>query len=117
MNNSSSSQNPSHFSHHPQNSHTNNNNNGNHHHHQHQLYSSAAAAALSSYNNQSVAGFPPLSLPAMNNVLRGYGRLTWLSSKAGLITCSKPILNATVSFQLKDFCDQVFVNNNLFLHT
>lgn len=41
---------------------------------------------------------------------RGTGQLSWLSPKAGLITCtnnsnkSAPI---TVSFQLKDFCDVV----------
>uniref|UniRef100_A0A0N5AT04 Endo/exonuclease/phosphatase domain-containing protein n=1 Tax=Syphacia muris TaxID=451379 RepID=A0A0N5AT04_9BILA len=34
----------------------------------------------------------------------GVGELTWLSSKAGLITCKQT--NKTVSFQTKDFCDQ-----------
>ena len=43
-----------------------------------------------------------------SNSLRGHGHLTWLSSKAGLITCSEP-MKATVSFQLKDFCDQVYL--------
>ncbi|KAI1714747.1 hypothetical protein Ddc_11182 [Ditylenchus destructor] len=49
--------------------------------------------------------FPNFSpFPITNNLLRGTGQLTWLSPKAGLITCSKPV-PATVSFQLKDFCD------------
>uniref|UniRef100_A0A915CNF2 Lin-66-like winged helix domain-containing protein n=1 Tax=Ditylenchus dipsaci TaxID=166011 RepID=A0A915CNF2_9BILA len=48
--------------------------------------------------------FPNFSYPIANNLLRGTGQLTWLSPKAGLISCSKPV-TATVSFQLKDFCD------------
>ncbi|VDD93614.1 unnamed protein product [Enterobius vermicularis] len=36
-------------------------------------------------------------------ILSGVGELTWLSSKAGLITCKRT--NKTVSFQTKDFCD------------
>jgi hypothetical protein len=39
------------------------------------------------------------------NVIRGIGKLTWLSSKAGLIAATRPN-PCTVSFQLKDFCDQ-----------
>lgn len=35
----------------------------------------------------------------------GIGELTWLSSKAGLITCKRT--QKTVSFQTKDFCDQL----------
>lgn len=45
--------------------------------------------------------------PIANTQMRGSGQLTWLSSKAGLITCSKPAPTTTVSFQLKDFCDGV----------
>ncbi|KAI6234557.1 hypothetical protein M3Y99_00773200 [Aphelenchoides fujianensis] len=37
-------------------------------------------------------------------MVRGSGQLSWLSPKAGVIQCSN--INATVSFQLKDFCDQ-----------
>uniref|UniRef100_A0A1I8BHT6 Lin-66-like winged helix domain-containing protein n=1 Tax=Meloidogyne hapla TaxID=6305 RepID=A0A1I8BHT6_MELHA len=50
---------------------------------------------------------PPLLpglFPTTNSMLRGSGILYWLSSKAGLINCSKPV-HATVSFQIKDFCD------------
>lgn len=36
--------------------------------------------------------------------MSGVGELTWLSPKAGLITCKRT--NKTVSFQTKDFCDQ-----------
>uniref|UniRef100_A0A1I7YYH5 SPOC domain-containing protein n=1 Tax=Steinernema glaseri TaxID=37863 RepID=A0A1I7YYH5_9BILA len=38
-------------------------------------------------------------------VTTGIGKLTWLSSKAGLLTCNGLNGNKTVSFQLKDFCD------------
>ncbi|KAI6236540.1 hypothetical protein M3Y95_00168500 [Aphelenchoides besseyi] len=37
-------------------------------------------------------------------VVRGTGQLSWLSPKAGVIQCSN--MNVSVSFQLKDFCDQ-----------
>lgn len=50
------------------------------------------------------SNFSAFSIP--KNPVHGCGHLTWLSSKAGLITCSKPIPKATISFQLKDFCDQ-----------
>uniref|UniRef100_A0A914IBW8 Lin-66-like winged helix domain-containing protein n=1 Tax=Globodera rostochiensis TaxID=31243 RepID=A0A914IBW8_GLORO len=52
----------------------------------------------------------PGLFPSTNNMIRnsrifsGSGTLSWLSPKAGLIDCSKPV-QATVSFQLKDFCD------------
>lgn len=36
--------------------------------------------------------------------ISGYGQLTWLSAKAGLISCKNGLV---ISFQLKDFCDQV----------
>uniref|UniRef100_A0A1I7UZP8 Lin-66-like winged helix domain-containing protein n=2 Tax=Caenorhabditis tropicalis TaxID=1561998 RepID=A0A1I7UZP8_9PELO len=36
--------------------------------------------------------------------ISGFGKLTWLSAKAGLITCKD---NMVISFQLKDFCDQM----------
>ncbi|KAK0399796.1 hypothetical protein QR680_003218 [Steinernema hermaphroditum] len=39
------------------------------------------------------------------DVTTGIGKLTWLSSKAGLLTCNGLNGNKTVSFQLKDFCD------------
>ncbi|PIO59351.1 hypothetical protein TELCIR_19188 [Teladorsagia circumcincta] len=35
--------------------------------------------------------------------IQGYGQLTWLSGKAGLITCKNKMV---ISFQIKDFCDQ-----------
>uniref|UniRef100_A0A9J2P4Y5 Lin-66-like winged helix domain-containing protein n=1 Tax=Ascaris lumbricoides TaxID=6252 RepID=A0A9J2P4Y5_ASCLU len=44
-----------------------------------------------------------LSSPA-SELISGVGVLTWLSSKAGLITAKAN--KFTVSFQLKDFCDQ-----------
>lgn len=50
--------------------------------------------------------FPNVGFPIANNALRGTGQISWLSSKAGLITCHKPI-QATISFQLKDFWDTV----------
>uniref|UniRef100_A0A914WNY0 Lin-66-like winged helix domain-containing protein n=1 Tax=Plectus sambesii TaxID=2011161 RepID=A0A914WNY0_9BILA len=69
---------------------------------------------LSSNSNRSAAHSPTFpsncttpSPPAgaMPNDMRGgIGVLTWLSSKAGLIRCSGDM--GTVSFQLKDFCDQ-----------
>lgn len=49
--------------------------------------------------------FPDLSYQSQNKIIRGNGQLSWLSSKAGVIQCST--MNASVSFQLKDFCDQV----------
>lgn len=52
--------------------------------------------------------FPTFKGQVPPNVVRGIGKLTWLSSKAGLIAASRPN-TCTVSFQLKDFCDQVFV--------
>lgn len=48
--------------------------------------------------------------PITNNILRGTGQLTWLSSKGGLITIKNPPLTSKqveVSFQLKDFVDSV----------
>ncbi|KAI6176070.1 hypothetical protein M3Y97_00759000 [Aphelenchoides bicaudatus] len=48
--------------------------------------------------------FPDLGYQSQNKIVRGNGQLSWLSSKAGVIQCST--MNATVSFQLKDFCDQ-----------
>lgn len=44
--------------------------------------------------------------PVPPNVIRGSGKLTWLSSKAGLIAANQPN-QCVVSFQLKDFCDPV----------
>ena len=35
----------------------------------------------------------------------GYGKLTWLSSQAGLIS-SEGNRHGLISFQLKNFCDQ-----------
>ncbi|CAD5220098.1 unnamed protein product [Bursaphelenchus okinawaensis] len=46
---------------------------------------------------------PGLGFQVSNKLVRGVGQLSWLSPKAGLITCHQ--MNATVSFQLKDFCD------------
>ena len=50
--------------------------------------------------------FSNFKVPVPANVIRGSGKLTWLSSKAGLIAATRPS-QCTVSFQLKDFCDQV----------
>uniref|UniRef100_A0AC34RJA4 Uncharacterized protein n=1 Tax=Panagrolaimus sp. JU765 TaxID=591449 RepID=A0AC34RJA4_9BILA len=54
-------------------------------------------------DNGGIAFFNKVPVPA--NVIRGSGKLTWLSSKAGLIAANRPS-QCTVSFQLKDFCDQ-----------
>ncbi|CAI4228087.1 unnamed protein product [Auanema sp. JU1783] len=43
-------------------------------------------------------------VPQKAESISGYGRLTWLSAKAGLITCKDEMV---ISFQLKDFCDQL----------
>ncbi|KAL3121973.1 hypothetical protein niasHT_001972 [Heterodera trifolii] len=65
----------------------------------------------------------PLSVPSLmqglfpstnNGMIRGSGILTWLSAKAGLIKCSKPT-KATISFQLKDFCDSGVTDLNTVL--
>ncbi|CAK5085369.1 unnamed protein product [Meloidogyne enterolobii] len=50
----------------------------------------------------------PGIFPTTNSMLRGSGILYWLSSKAGLINCSKPV-HATVSFQIK-VCLNFFKN-------
>uniref|UniRef100_A0A7E4W7B8 Fungal_trans domain-containing protein n=1 Tax=Panagrellus redivivus TaxID=6233 RepID=A0A7E4W7B8_PANRE len=57
--------------------------------------------------DNGVIPFPPFKVPLNmpSNVIRGCGKLTWLSSKAGLIAAISPS-PSTVSFQLKDFCDQ-----------
>lgn len=55
--------------------------------------------------------FPDLGYQSQNKIVRGNGQLSWLSSKAGVIQCSS--MNATVSFQLKDFCDQVNAKNSV----
>lgn len=47
---------------------------------------------------------PALSDPQRADSIQGFGKLTWLSAKAGLITCKD---NMVISFQLKDFCDQM----------
>ena len=47
--------------------------------------------------------FPDLVYPSQNKLVRSSGQLSWLSSKAGVIQCAT--MNATVSFQLKDFVD------------
>jgi len=39
-------------------------------------------------------------------IIQGTGTLTWLSAKAGLITCHNNT-KMVISFQIKDFCDQV----------
>lgn len=41
------------------------------------------------------------------DAISGIGILTWLSAKAGLITCKD---NMVISFQLKDFCDQILTD-------
>uniref|UniRef100_A0A8R1ETF3 Uncharacterized protein n=1 Tax=Caenorhabditis japonica TaxID=281687 RepID=A0A8R1ETF3_CAEJA len=45
-----------------------------------------------------------VSDPQKADTIQGFGVLTWLSAKAGLITCRD---NMIISFQLKDFCDQM----------
>lgn len=52
----------------------------------------------------SMGGDVPLSPSPLGELISGVGVLTWLSSKAGLITAKGN--KFTVSFQLKDFCDQ-----------
>ncbi|ULT93650.1 hypothetical protein L5515_010421 [Caenorhabditis briggsae] len=47
---------------------------------------------------------PPLQDPQRADSIQGFGQLTWLSAKAGLITCKDKMV---ISFQLKDFCDQM----------
>ncbi|CAD6191312.1 unnamed protein product [Caenorhabditis auriculariae] len=48
---------------------------------------------------------PPAPLEAPKaETIQGFGILTWLSAKAGLITCKDKMV---ISFQLKDFCDQM----------
>lgn len=49
----------------------------------------------------SMSTMPDLTPKA--ETINGYGQLTWLSSKAGLITCKNKMV---ISFQIKDFCDQ-----------
>ncbi|CAJ0572052.1 unnamed protein product, partial [Mesorhabditis spiculigera] len=50
------------------------------------------------------APLPTLDLaPKPPDSIKGFGQLTWLSSKAGLITCKDKMV---ISFQIKDFCDQ-----------
>ncbi|CAL2039328.1 unnamed protein product [Caenorhabditis brenneri] len=68
------------------------------------------------YQNHSLPIVPPQPLMQQTPVhqpipdtqrsdnIQGFGRLTWLSAKAGLITCKD---NMVISFQLKDFCDQM----------
>lgn len=46
---------------------------------------------------------PRLPAEAKAEQITGFGQLTWLSSKAGLITCKNKMV---ISFQIKDFCDQ-----------
>ncbi|GMR46101.1 hypothetical protein PMAYCL1PPCAC_16296 [Pristionchus mayeri] len=45
---------------------------------------------------------PPPPKVEQSQIINGFGKLTWLSSKAGLITCAN---GKTISFQIKDFCD------------
>ncbi|EFO92050.1 CRE-LIN-66 protein [Caenorhabditis remanei] len=46
----------------------------------------------------------PMPDPQRADSIQGFGTLTWLSAKAGLITCKDKMV---ISFQLKDFCDQM----------
>ncbi|CAI5448100.1 unnamed protein product [Caenorhabditis angaria] len=78
----------------------------------------AAFAAAAAAGNQQQQQLPqPVQLPPQNIVsqgvdnggakadtIQGIGVLTWLSAKAGLITCKDQMV---ISFQLKDFCDQM----------
>uniref|UniRef100_A0A1I7XR15 Bestrophin homolog n=1 Tax=Heterorhabditis bacteriophora TaxID=37862 RepID=A0A1I7XR15_HETBA len=45
--------------------------------------------------------------PLKAESIQGYGQLTWLSGKAGLITCKNKMV---ISFQIKDFCDQMLTD-------
>lgn len=69
------------------------------------------------YSYKMDVPLPPLLpglFPTTNSMIRGSGILSWLSPKAGLITCSKP-MHATVSFQIKDFCDSGVTDLTQFL--
>uniref|UniRef100_A0A8R1I597 Lin-66-like winged helix domain-containing protein n=1 Tax=Caenorhabditis japonica TaxID=281687 RepID=A0A8R1I597_CAEJA len=48
-----------------------------------------------------------LVLPEVKTTISGTGRLSWLSAKAGLITCDD---GKTISFQIKDFCDSLLTD-------
>lgn len=47
---------------------------------------------------------PSMAEQQRADTIHGFGVLTWLSAKAGLITCKDKMI---ISFQLKDFCDQM----------
>ncbi|CAI2352406.1 unnamed protein product [Caenorhabditis sp. 36 PRJEB53466] len=47
---------------------------------------------------------PGLADAQKADTIQGFGVLTWLSAKAGLITCKDQMV---ISFQIKDFCDQM----------
>ncbi|PIC12985.1 hypothetical protein B9Z55_028067 [Caenorhabditis nigoni] len=77
------------------------------------LFDTARGGALNYQNNYNgyagqggYYGGPAMQAPTAIEVqhsVKGYGLLTWLSSKAGVITNAN---KTTVSFQLKEFCDQ-----------
>lgn len=53
--------------------------------------------------NNYYGGPPPQPANEAQHSTKGYGKITWLSSKAGLITNQD---GTTISFQAKEFCDQ-----------
>ncbi|TMS39150.1 hypothetical protein L596_005720 [Steinernema carpocapsae] len=65
------------------------------------------APVTTAQQQQDAALFSQMYKPVtQQDMIAGIGKLTWLSSKAGLLTCSGHNgNNKTVSFQLKDFCD------------
>lgn len=51
-----------------------------------------------------LSSVPP---PPKAESISGFGQLTWLSAKAGLITCKDRMV---ISFQIKDFCDMMLTD-------
>ncbi|KAE9421781.1 hypothetical protein Angca_000720 [Angiostrongylus cantonensis] len=90
-------------------------------HHPHSIWSSGTVQAyggstgliptmntLMSANGSYVANHHQLDLHTSKaESIQGYGQLTWLSGKAGLITCKNKMV---ISFQIKDFCDQMLTD-------
>uniref|UniRef100_A0A0K0DIR3 Lin-66-like winged helix domain-containing protein n=1 Tax=Angiostrongylus cantonensis TaxID=6313 RepID=A0A0K0DIR3_ANGCA len=88
-------------------------------HHPHSIWSSGTVQliipgliptmnTLMSANGSYVANHHQLDLHTSKaESIQGYGQLTWLSGKAGLITCKNKMV---ISFQIKDFCDQMLTD-------
>ncbi|PAV81727.1 hypothetical protein WR25_13743 [Diploscapter pachys] len=70
------------------------------------LYGPPHAAPPTPAGHPLVAPPPPIEIPQPKaEIIQGTGTLTWLSAKAGLITCHNNT-KMVISFQIKDFCDQ-----------